>query len=253
MTQNQIAYWNYVEAKRNHRAIEKETNRSNLARESETNRSNRAHEYQVFQQRMQDRDLKRIDQNELERSHRQSEWRDYWQLEETKRHNRAMEQANISSATANLMNAQTNVRAQQEVERANQVKERQNQQQITSVANLNQARVYQGYTANEITAAYQYGNLLETKRSNVANELLKSQQIGVEEFRNREIARHNMASEKEQRRHNLEQESISNTGNVINAVDLFRRFRRDDQDAVINAIRSVGSIAGGAAKIGGTL
>lgn len=40
MTQNQIAYWNLQETRRNNIIHENEINRSNLAREKETNRAN---------------------------------------------------------------------------------------------------------------------------------------------------------------------------------------------------------------------
>lgn len=253
MTQNQIAYWNYVESKRNHRAVEKETNRSNLARETETNRSNRAHEYQVFQQRMQDRDLKRIDQNEVERSHRQNEWRDYWALQETKRHNRAVEEVNLISTAAQELTAHTSARAQQEIARSNQVKERQTQQQITSEANLNQARVYQGYASNELTAAYQYGSLTESKRANLASESLRSQQINVEEFRNRELTRHNLAAERETTRHNQASESVQETGNVLNALELFLKFKRDKRETQKQNLQDLLSIGSNLAAIGGSL
>lgn len=47
MTQNQIAYWNYVESARANRAKERENFRSNRAREVETVRSNRASEKEL--------------------------------------------------------------------------------------------------------------------------------------------------------------------------------------------------------------
>lgn len=242
MTANQIAYWNYKEKVRNNKAVETETNRANLVREAETNRSNRMREYQTFQQRMQDRELKRIDQREVERSHRANEWRDYWTLQETKRHNSALESAQLIQAESNMTNAETNRQALHENIRANQVKERQQQQQIDSVANLNAAKVYQGYRANDIQSAFTYGSLEETKRSNLASEGLKALGIEAEEYRNREITRHNLTQERETQRHNEETETRQMWQNILNAGQLLVSFKRQKSDDLNNTIRSITSV-----------
>lgn len=224
MTANQIAYWNLQENKRHNRSVETETNRSNVARETETNRSNKAREFQTFQQRMQDRELKRIDQRELERSHRATEWRDYWALEETKRHNKAVEEAGQRQATAQLQQAETSRLLAHEQIRSNQVKERQSENRIAAQNYSDVHRVYQAYYANDLQAAYTYGNLAETHRSNLVEEELKRLGILAEEYRNTEITRHNLANEQETKRHNQEQERIQHSGNVINMAGLLERF-----------------------------
>lgn len=224
MTANQIAYWNLQETKKHNRATEAETNRSNVARETETHRSNRVREFQTFQQRMQDRELKRIDQREIERSHRMQEWRDYWSLEETKRHNKAVEQANQQQAIARTRQADAALAQAQETARSNQVKERQQAQRVAIQNYSDVHRVYQAYYQNELQAAYTYGNLEETRRSNLVQEELKRLGILAEEYRNTEITRHNLAQEQETKRHNQEQETIQHSGNVINMAGLLERF-----------------------------
>ena len=66
MTANQIAYWNLIESQRSNRAKEQETMRSNLEKERLTQRTQNINESQKW-----------------------------WEIDETKRHNLAMENQGI--------------------------------------------------------------------------------------------------------------------------------------------------------------
>lgn len=98
MTQNGIAYLNYLEGNRHNVVVEKETERSNLAREAETIRSNVAREIENQRSNMAREALTR-QSNLITESH-------YLRMDdETKRHNIATEAETFRNNTINNMMA----------------------------------------------------------------------------------------------------------------------------------------------------
>lgn len=160
MTTNQVAYWNVVEAKRNHLAQEIETNRANLARESETHRSNIVNEAETMRSNLANERLKQ-DQNE-----------------ETKRSNLAREtETHRSNVVNENENKRSNVAREKETRRSNKAteairKETNKETKRSNLANEAQTRVRdaQNYSVGSRQAAAAQSQAAAAHRNAAANE-----------------------------------------------------------------------------------
>lgn len=119
MTNTQVNYWNFREAVRSNKAIQRETKRHNLASESvserslaETARSNLAKEA-----------LTREAQSEQKRSNLANESREYSKYLETARSNRAREANDLLSISVAGRQASTSAYLASETARANRARE----------------------------------------------------------------------------------------------------------------------------------
>lgn len=170
MTSNQLRYWQNVETERSNKAREKETNRSNLANEKETNRSNLAREKETNRHNLAIEALTSQSNAEIQR------------------HNAATEAAEANKLAFNYANLS-------ETNRANLANEA-----------AKAANIQLGYA----NLGLGYGQLQEQIRSHQANEkqaimdlnalnIYRDEQNRMTQEQNEERARHNVATEEQDR------------------------------------------------------
>lgn len=230
MTRNQIAFWTLEETKRSNRVNEAETHRSNVARETETNRHNVVTEIEVNRHNV-------VTEIETERHNRATELLTQASIAETARHNQAQEGYNMlvlgEQQRSNRANEQLKSEATQasySVGMANvglgyaQLKE-------TSFTHRNAERfnllsLDETKRQNDMQNELQQQRNDEQARTNLANEILKEQQIANQQVGNiismaglGETKRHNLQTEAEAQLHNRTDEFIREQQTVTKMVD----------------------------------
>lgn len=120
---------------------------------------------------------------------------DYWNLRETQVHNRAMERETYRS---NKAREHLSMKEQREIRRANRAKER-----------LTASEQAETHRANVAREGYNISSLVEQSRHNYATEGLTSTDLSIKTSQQREVARHNQATElNEQKR--IQETKIAN-------------------------------------------
>lgn len=255
MTQNQIAYWNYVEGKRHNLATETETNRNNVATLAETNRANLAKEKQNRINSDRSYYMSLVSFEEQKRATRVSEDLRQKELNETIRSNKAREEISRTQAANQSAQVAVQRRAQAETERSNKARETLTSESQRETKRSNIAS--QGLKATE---------LKETTRSHKANEsnqrfanTLTAQKNQIQQSYNNaslkmtkkqldEVERHNRVNEQESIRHNKSSELISLAGSLINYAAAKRRAEASEFGSVVSSgLRLITPF-----KIGGT-
>lgn len=182
MTANQIAYWNYVETKRNNMASLAETTRSHQANENynmlnlrEVARSNYAREAENRRSNMANESIKREQNREARRSNQANEDISRMQAGASILGSRAQSVnagTNAFNALTNRMDANTRANVASETARSNLAREAEN-------TRSNLARERETNRSNVRSEQIKHLQLSEQKRSNVANETLKLGDIAV--------------------------------------------------------------------------
>lgn len=192
MTNLQLTYWRDQEQQRANLAREAETERSNKANEAENYRSNTAREYETNRHNVQTEILGTKQYNELVR------------------HNSAVEQEQRRTNLAN--------------ESINQSKVGLGYAQLSynyDQLGYNYANLSELQNHNRATENISYSQMMETNRSNLANEQIKQTQ-NTNQFVNNstinsETARHNKAVEANQV-YSTKMSLLGNLSNIIGRV-----------------------------------
>lgn len=232
MTQNQIAYWNYIEGKRHNQATEAETNRNNVAVLAETNRANLAKERQNKINSDRSYYMSLVSFEEQKRATRVSENLRQQELNETVRSNKAREE--ISRQQANNQSAQVVVqqKAQRENERSNRAQE--------TLKSESQRETKRSNIANQSLGA---AELKETTRSHRANEAnqrfsntLTAQRNQIQQNYNNNSLKLTKKQLDEVERHNKTNELLSLTGSLLQYAGTKRRAEAQEASSALRLV-----------------
>lgn len=178
MTQNQVAYLNYAENKRNNIVVSQETNRHNLATEGETNRHN------IVTERQEDTKIAETGRHNLVTE------------QETGRHNLVTEQ---ETGRHNLVTESQTQAANSEIARHNRATERATRKDQRELHRHNLAsEKQQRYNTDKQTSASRYNTDKQTAAS------IYSTQVGAQ------TASKRMATDKAMNSARLDLEQIKN-------------------------------------------
>lgn len=212
MTQNQINYWTLQETVRNNKAVETETNRANVARETETNRSNLAREKETHRSNLEKERL----------NIENSVWNRFftkWSLEESARHNKAVEQADIRRINMQEKLNENNVKIAQQ-QNAERYRSNISNEEIAKNNLAEQVRAAKTREAIQMSTLYETGRSnrkqedlrsqinQETARANRANENIRNRANNIAFLNYSENRRANQAREQELNRSNLANEAL---------------------------------------------
>lgn len=200
MTKNQIEYWRNVENQRNNLAVEKETQRANFAKENEINRANLASEHETNRHNTA---MERIglQTNQIKAQQVSNEYSvANRQIAETTR-------ANIARETENTKTREENIKVQNRQASAAQYGALTNRYSQESQAERNLMSNRISLSNFKETVRSNQAREQELRRSNLAQEQIKSQ---LAELESKKI--------NEQQRHNLKVEDLTKRGQNLNLV-----------------------------------
>lgn len=203
-----------------------ESKRANRAQEAETKRANLMNEELI-----RSRDTATLDLRGRE-------------LQETQRSNQAREAESFRS----------NLARESENYRHNVAQERETSKHNRAQEELGYANISLGYSnlvetrrSNQANERIRESELLERQRSNLANEAIGRRGLINEFIRNKETERSNRAREKENNRSNLAREEETHRSNLAREQqardELAERKRRNTADIILGAGRAISDVA----------